>query len=549
MAAAGGRLPLLLTRLVGRDDLLGLVDERLRRSRLVTLTGPGGAGKTRLAVEAAGRTPLRHDGRVWMAELAEVGDERLLAQAVATAVAPDDVGDDPAEAIRGAGAGPALLVLDNCEQVRTACAQVVTELLAEFPELMVLATSRVPLKVPGEAVVPVHALQWPPVEVVEPAEVARFPAVELFVDRATLHEPAFALDAHNAAEVAAICRLLDGLPLAVELAAAQVRTLAPQEIYQRLRGDPLGLGTAESARGNTLGQVLRWSYDLLDVQAQELLAALSVFSGGFTLEAVEHVCASQTMPRDAVYRAMSHLVDHSLVQATSRHGRTRYSLFEVVRAFASARAAERGGSSVVASPAPDDVVLFIREGDVWSVGRRGRAARLKHSKGLSYLHRLVQAPGQKVHALDLARGLAVAAAPVAVSEMEDAGMSRDIGRGAPVVDNRALTAYRQRYRDLQEELEEARGHRDVGREGRVREEMQFLADELGRVTGLGGRLRTETTAGEKARVAVTKAIRSAIARVADVQPEIGRHLEGAVVTGAFCVYEPRGEALQWETEL
>lgn len=542
-----GQAPTFLTRLIARDDLLALTKSRLEECRLVTLTGPGGAGKTRLAAEIA-RTAA--DRPVHWADLVALEDSALVPSVIAEAVAPEplEAPDDLDTVARILGsAGPALLIIDNCEHLQAACRDLVGRLLSACPSLQVLTTSRVALGVDGEARVNVEPLGVPPSNATACVEVAEYPAVELFLDRAQLHDPSFSLEEADAAAVAEICRLVDGLPLAIEVAAAQVRALSPQDAAARLRQDPLQLAAATHRRRLTLEEVLQWSYDLLDPSSQELLRSLAVFVDGFSLEAAEAVCHTATLPASAVYPTLARLVDHSLVRATRVDRRTRYELPVTVRAFATMASAEEPQSENDASDrAARPCFWLVREGDVWSVGRDDRLSRLKHAKGIAYVHQLVESAGTEVHALDLAGqfggGIAVSGA-----EAQQLGLSSRTESVEKVVDTRALSAYKRRFHDLQEELEEARQHHDSEREARVREEMSFLADELGSVTGRGGRARSETSQAEKARVAVTKAIRSAIRRIAEADTEMGRHLEQTVRTGTYCCYEPPGGAPHWKT--
>lgn len=538
---------MFLTRLIAREDLVDLATSRLERDRLVTLTGPGGAGKTRLAVEVGARWSCE---RVVFVELASVEDPALISSTVSQALAWDDAepAADLGAALRSVSSVPVLLVVDNCEHLLTVCRDLVGQALAACPQLRVLTTSRVPLGIPGEAIVRVGALSVPPAGAGGVADAAAYPAVELFVDRAQLHDPSFSLSERNISPVVDICRLVDGLPLAVELAAAHVCALSVHEVADRLRRDVLRLGVDSEPRRPTLEHVLRWSYELLDTKAQELLRALSVFVDGFTLEAAEAICPSATLEQAAVYPTLKRLVDHSLVQRTDVAGGTRFDLYRTVRTFAAEIVGTEqpaGAASDVAARRP--AFLLVREGDTWAVGAGGDVSRLKHAKGLSYLRSLIEACGDEIHTLELATTYGGPQATVSASEAEQLGLQSKPERSEAVIDGRALSAYRQRFRDLQEDLAEAQQNRDPERESRVKQEMAFLADELGRATGLGGRARSETSQSEKARVAVTKAIRSAIQRVIEVEPEIGAHLDAAVKTGTFCSYRPSGGNTTWKT--
>ena len=329
LRGAAGRphnLPRPLTGLVGREREAADVQRLLAENPLVTLAGPGGAGKTRLALrvaadvlaDAAGQAGLPAgtlrplpDGRdgVWFVDLAPLADGALVPQAVAAAVGVREV---PGQPLAGVLAGALreralLLVLDNCEHLLDACALLVEALLRAGPRLRVLATSREPLRAAGEAVYRVPPLAVPaappatapadaPQAPAVPELVASYPAVRLFVERARAVRPDFAVTPENAAAVAHICRQLDGLPLAIELAAARVRVLTPQQMAARLE-DRLTLltGGARTAgwRQQTLRATLDWSHSLLSPPEQALLRRLSVFAGGWTLEAAEAVGASR----------------------------------------------------------------------------------------------------------------------------------------------------------------------------------------------------------------------------------------------------------------
>ncbi|HYN95966.1 MAG TPA: AAA family ATPase, partial [Pilimelia sp.] len=327
---------------VGRSDDLARVDKLLGESRLVTLTGPGGAGKTRLAVEAAGRL----DGDVAFVELAPLAPGADVAHAVVSglglresALLSVDRRGEPVDRLVAALADrPLLLVLDNCEHVVAPTAALVDRLLRACPRLRVLATSREGLGITGETLCPVLPLALPPPGVA-PAEAAEYPAVRLFVDRAAAVRPDFVLDGPTADAVGRVCRALDGLPLAIELAAARLRSLTPAELAARLddRFALLSRGSrAAVARHRTLRAVVEWSWDLLADEERTLARRLTVFRGGATLPAVEAVCG---LPRPAALDALAGLVEKSLVDALPSG---RYRMLETVRAFAAERLAEAG---------------------------------------------------------------------------------------------------------------------------------------------------------------------------------------------------------------
>ncbi|MFI6534261.1 BTAD domain-containing putative transcriptional regulator [Nonomuraea sp. NPDC050547] len=319
-----GNLRARLTSFVGRDRDVAHIGDLLGRHRLVTVLGPGGAGKTRLAVEAA--AALAPPGGAWLVDLAGAAD---VAQAVSAALDLRDGTRFPGpelpieRLVRLIGDHEPLIVLDNCEHVIAAAAEVAERVLADCPGVRVLATSREPLAVTGETSWAVPPLELPPPGAEDPGAYA---AVRLFADRAAAVRPGYAPDAAEAAAVVRICRALDGLPLAIELAAARMRSLGAGEVAARL-GDRFSLLTSGSRtaqpRHQTLRAVVSWSWDLLPEPERELAARMSVFAGGATLEAVERVCAADLEP-------LTRLVDKSLVVFESG----RYRMLETIRAFA-----------------------------------------------------------------------------------------------------------------------------------------------------------------------------------------------------------------------
>jgi non-specific serine/threonine protein kinase len=348
-------LPLQLTSFVGRERELAEVARLVAAHRLVTLTGTGGCGKTRLALQAAaGASPPFPDG-IWLVELATVADPALVPQAVAAVVRVNDASGRPLTAalVAALRRRRLLLVLDNCEHLVGACAALADALLRACPHVRVLATSREPLGLAGEAVFRVPSLGVPdPVDAVEAghrtrpvlAAVAGSESARLFVERAVTTEPRFALSEQNAPAVARICRRLDGLPLALELAAARVRVLPVEELAARL-DDRFRLLTGGSRaappRQQTLRATLDWSYDLLSEPERALFRRLAVFAGGWTLEAAEAVCADPDgegiAPAD-VLDLLTQLLDRSLVvreeHPEETYGAARYRLLETLRQYA-----------------------------------------------------------------------------------------------------------------------------------------------------------------------------------------------------------------------
>ena len=339
--AGRGNLPPAVTSFVGRDREVAQVRRLLHRTQLLTLTGPGGAGKTRLAQEAARLEAAAMSDGVWLVDLVPVRHRHLVADTVAVALGlPPAAGRDPLRALAlQLARRRLLLILDNCEHLLPECARVATTLRLHCPGVSVLATSREPLHVDGEVVLRVPSLGLPEAGVsLDPATLAGLASVRLFVERVRDLSPDFALDPTNAGAVVEICRRLDGMPLALELAAARTAYLEPAEIAERL-GDALSVlgrpGTA--TRHATLRAALEWSHDLLTAEEQCLLRRLAVFEGGCAVGAAERVCAGGPVPADKVLEVLGRLVDKSLVQVDRLAGRSRYRLLDTVRQLAAER--------------------------------------------------------------------------------------------------------------------------------------------------------------------------------------------------------------------
>ncbi|MEU3455540.1 BTAD domain-containing putative transcriptional regulator [Micromonospora sp. NPDC006766] len=338
-------LPRRLSSVIGRQDDVQRVLDRLREARVVTLTGPGGVGKTTLALEAVRHADDTLADRVHLVRLAALPSGADLPEAVADQLGVTTGGPGPAATaalVAWLGADRTLLVVDNCEHVIDEAAELVERLVAACPALTVLTTSREALAVPGETQLAVAPLGVPE----GPADIARLgdsPAVALFVDRARAVRPGFTLDAATAPVVADICRQLDGMPLAIELAAARVKALPPAEIAARLH-DRFALLTAgartSEARHRTLRATLDWSHDLLSEAERRLLRRLAVFRGGWDLTAAEQVCAFDGLAGDEVLDQLFRLVDRSLVVPDPATGRFR--LLVTIREYAAARLAEAG---------------------------------------------------------------------------------------------------------------------------------------------------------------------------------------------------------------
>lgn len=336
--------------MVGREREIATVRDLLSRTRLLTLTGAGGSGKTRLAAEVVAREAqagLRHG--LWV-ELATVHDAALIEDAVLSALGVTERSSAlPAveQLVHAIGGRPLLLVLDNCEHLVDACAALADTLLRDCAALRVMATSRAVLGVSGETawLVPPLSLPSPDDGAPETSE-----AVQLFIERARAVKSAFALTGDNRAHVAQICRQLDGLPLALELAAARLRALTTRQIAERLDDRFRLLTTGNRAalpRHQTLRAAIDWSYDLLDERERLLLARLSAFGGGFTLEAAEEVCGGDQLAAADVLDLVAELVEKSLVQMSEADDTARYRLLETVRQYGAERLTERGDSDVL----------------------------------------------------------------------------------------------------------------------------------------------------------------------------------------------------------
>lgn len=333
---AAANLPFALTSFIGRSADTAAIQGLLRQARLVTVTGPGGAGKTRLALHCA--HAAARVTRVYWIELAALADPALLANVVASGLNIQEQGADsiPNRILRVLREAPTLLVLDNCEHLLDAAARFAKDFLRQCPDLRILATSRESLRVAGERLWQVTPLEFPPaLDAQQLAALSKFDAVRLFVERAQAVAPAFALTPDNAAAIAQLCRRLDGLPLALELAAARVNVLSVQQIAAGL-DDALRLLVAgertQLPRHQTMRAAIEWSFALLSDAEAKLWRRLAVFAGGFSLDAAQAVCATDDAER--VLDILSALVAKSMVQAQLWQQEMRYGLLEVMRQYA-----------------------------------------------------------------------------------------------------------------------------------------------------------------------------------------------------------------------
>ncbi len=342
-----GNLPAEATSFVGRRHELAEVRQRLSAARVVTLVGPGGVGKTRLAVRAAAELERNFRDGAWLVELAEVRDPGLVLTATMTALdLRDQAAADPLPLLlTHLRDRQLLMVLDNCEHLRDKAAELVNEIIAAAPGVRMIVTSREPLNAAGEHLVPVQPLALPAAHGAEPLQQLRqSEAVALFVERADAASGGFALTAANAGAVADLCRRLDGLPLALELAAVRTRALSAEEILVRLADRfrlLVGGGRAALPRHQTLETAIDWSFELLTEAERVVLRRLSVFAGRFTLADVEAVCGDGGQPFDAL-AATASLVDKSLVTKEDVGGVSCYRLHETMREYAIHRLVEAG---------------------------------------------------------------------------------------------------------------------------------------------------------------------------------------------------------------
>ena len=333
------------TSFVGRRRELAEIVQVLGRTRLLTLTGPGGAGKTRLAYEAAARLASSYPDGVQAVELASLSRPELVSQTVASVldVPLPETGTAEVALARQLAERRLLLVLDNCEHLLDACARLAAAVLRACPDVVVLATSREPLRVGGEVTWRTPSLALPNLSTLPPLrDLAELESVRLFVERALDAAPGFVLDERTAPAVAEICVRLDGMPLALELAAARSSALAPAQLAARLDDALKVLGRGSRAavtRQQTLQATLAWSHDLLDEDERVLFRRLAVFAGSMSLEAVEQVCGGDGLD---VVDLLSRLVDKSLVQAEHAEGTARYRLLETIRQFADQRLRDAG---------------------------------------------------------------------------------------------------------------------------------------------------------------------------------------------------------------
>ena len=352
-SARGHNLPRFVSSFVGREEQLKEIPDLIRANRLVTLSGTGGVGKTRLALEVATELLDETADGVWVVELAPLPDSESVSRALAKLFAVREHSDRPAVegVVRALGDRNILLVLDNCEHILDPVARIAQQILEYCPEVTILTTSREALGIAGETVVRVDPMRTPPPQVTACEDVMEFEAVRLFVERAASHQPTFTLDGANCGAVASICRRLDGVPLALELAATRLRSLSVTDVEQRLDQRfrfLTGGSRAVLPRQRTLRAVVDWSYELLSDSDGAVLCRLSVFAGSWELSAATAVCGADDLDAWAVEDAVGSLVDKSLVQADCVGDVVRYRLLETIRSYAEDALGAREGEDAAA---------------------------------------------------------------------------------------------------------------------------------------------------------------------------------------------------------
>lgn len=371
-------LPAQVTSFIGRASEMVEVKRLLGTTRLLTLTGPGGTGKTRLSLQVAADVLETFSHGVWLVELATVSDGGLVGEAIASAIdIREEAGRPPLDTLINALRGwRLLLVLDNCEHLIASCADIAGTLLRRCPELRILASSREPLSIAGETIWPVPPLDVPEFvrggETLPMSSFEDLEAVQLFVERAAAVRPDFALTPENAQTVARLCWRLDGIALAIELAAARVKVLTPAQILARIddRFHLLSGGSRNALpRQQTLGALIDWSYDLLSEPERALLRRLAVFVGGRSLEMAEDVCAGEGVERAEVFDLLAALVDKSLLTVeVGRDGETRYTMLESVWDYADEKLAQNGETARYRGRQLDFFTHFAEEAEEPLIG-------------------------------------------------------------------------------------------------------------------------------------------------------------------------------------
>lgn len=362
-------LPLQMTTFIGRDKELEDIEQLLRKSRILTLLGAGGCGKSRLAVQVAASVAEEYEDGVWLVELAPVSNPNQLVTSIGAVFGLKDEASKPMVDVicEYLESKRLVILLDNCEHLLDTAATVTQAVLLRCPHVSVLATSREPLGATGERTYRVPSLSIPEsTSFIGIDEVAKHDAVRLFVERTEMHQSQFALSSSNAPAVASICRRLDGIPLAIELAAARMRSLTAEEIDARL-DHRFGLLTGGSRtampRQQTLRALIDWSYELLSHEEKLMLKRASVFAGGWTLRAAEAVCAGGDLESWQILDLLISLVDKSLVSTEEVEGQTRYKLLETVRQYGRELLEHSGEAEMVRQNHSDAYLAMAEEAE------------------------------------------------------------------------------------------------------------------------------------------------------------------------------------------
>jgi non-specific serine/threonine protein kinase len=382
-------LPAQLTSFVGREREIAEVRRLLGTTRLLTVTGPGGAGKTRLVLQVAADLLGDYPDGVCLAELAPLADPELVPQTVALALGVREVASEPILTTLRAHLGPRhlLLVLDNCEHLLDGAARLADALLRHCPQLRIAATSREPLGTAGETSWRLPSLALPdPGQPLPTERLLGYESIKLFVERASAARPGFELTERNATAVARICARLDGMPLALELAAARVRVLSAEQLAERLddRFDLLTGGSRTALpRQQTLRAAIDWSYDLLSEPERVLFRRLSVFAGGWTLGAAEGVCAGDGLSAEEILDLLIKLADRSVVTVVEQTSEEpRYRLLETIRQYARDRLDESGEASAVGARHRDWYLVLAEraEPELWGADARHWLGQLERER-------------------------------------------------------------------------------------------------------------------------------------------------------------------------
>ena len=407
----GTPLPTPISSFVGRERDLAELGELVRDSRLVTVTGAGGAGKTRLAIKLAELVGAQENMAARFVELAAVADPTLVSSSIAAAIGLDEQAATSPPAIAALLAGRrVLLVIDNCEHLLAAVGRTVDRLLRACPGLSALATSRASLRVAGERVFELNPLPVPLTRDAGVEELAEYDAVRLFSERARAAAPGFVLGPDNAGAVATLCRRLDGLPLAVELAAGRVRGFGIDELVRQIehRLDVLETPGPPAGRTDSVIASLDWSYDLLSERARAVWRGLAVLPAGATAEAARSLFGeADGAPGDEIAEALAELVDHSILTRTEDGPASRYRMLDVVRAYGDRRARANGERDATLDRARRQILSWARNAALWGPDQAEVLARLdvEHANVIAVLHDATVRPAGAGEALALATHL------------------------------------------------------------------------------------------------------------------------------------------------